>query len=142
MLLAPRSSLFVYRYYRSYIRAYNDAKDSQPARPGRPEDDDYVTQSEFRHLLVYLGLYATWYEVFMAIDGGTVGVTKEDDHRLSRDEWEHALPMIRKWGATWADSLALRDASAEDFDVIDRNHGGYIDLQVRACERIALFWGV
>ena len=71
------------RYYRSYIRAFNDAKDASPARKGHEEDDDYVTQSEFRLLLVYLEIYATWYEVFMGIDGGTEGITIEDDHRLS-----------------------------------------------------------
>lgn len=77
-----REGHFLYkRYYRSYIRAFTDAKDAAPPRADK--DDDYVTKSEFRLLLVYLGLYATWYEVFMAIDGGTEGVTVEDDHRLS-----------------------------------------------------------
>ena len=120
------------RYYRSYIRAYNDAKDASPPRPGYEEDDEYVTISEFRFLLVYLGLYAAWYEVFMMIDGATAKLENgryKGDHRLSRDEWENALPMIRRAGATWADSIALREATAEDFDVIDRNHGGFIDLQ-------------
>ena len=68
----------------------------------------------------------------MMIDGATAKLENgryKGDHRLSRDEWENALPMIRRAGATWADSIALREATAEDFDVIDRNHGGFIDLQ-------------
>ena len=36
------------RFYRSYIRAFTDAKDASPARDQR--DDDYVTRSEFRLL--------------------------------------------------------------------------------------------
>lgn len=152
---------------RSYIRAFSDAKVAAP--PRHDQDDDYVTHPEFRLLLVYLGLYATWYEVFMTIDGGTEGITVEDDHRLSvrtqprpaaptsstqpcvsiawltgaslilvrtcgcvrvqRDEWVAALPYVREAGETWANSLALRNAVAEDFDSMDQNGGGYIDLQ-------------
>ena len=41
-------------YYRSYIRAFNDAKDASPAVGEK--DDDYVTKSEFRYLIVYLGI--------------------------------------------------------------------------------------
>jgi len=60
-----REAMPVYhRFYRSYIRAFGDAKDGAAARPGMPEDDDYVTKSEFRLLIRYLGIYATWYEVF------------------------------------------------------------------------------
>lgn len=66
------------RYYRSYIRAFNDAKDAALARTGHANDDDYVTKSEFRLLVVYLDYYARWYELFMAIDGRTDGVTAED----------------------------------------------------------------
>lgn len=45
------------RYYRSYIRAFNDAKDAAVARPGRPEDDNSVSRSSslthLLHLLAY-----------------------------------------------------------------------------------------
>ena len=70
------------RYYRSYIRAFSDAKDAAKAK--RKDDDDYVTRSEFRLLIRYLGIYATWYEVFMAVDGGTDGITAEDGERMQR----------------------------------------------------------
>ena len=51
-----------HRFYRSYIRAFTDAKDAAPSRPehGPLDDDDFVTRSEFRLLLRYLGIYATW----------------------------------------------------------------------------------
>ena len=45
------------------------------------------------------------------------------------EEWQAALPMVRHAGETWANSLALRKATFDDFDDIDRNRGGYIDLQ-------------
>ena len=45
--VAGRDAMSLYhRFYRSYIRAFNDAKDSAVARPSHPEDDDYVTRSE------------------------------------------------------------------------------------------------
>jgi len=119
------------RYYRSYIRAFNDAKDAAAVRTGHANDDDYVTKSEFRLLVVYLGYYARWYELFMAIDGRTDGVTAEDDHRISKDEWAAALKsgLIQRAAATYADFVALRAPKMEDFDEMDQNHGGYIDLQ-------------
>jgi hypothetical protein len=109
------------RYYRSYIRAYSDAKDA--AQAVHPRDDDYVTRSEFRLLLVYLGIYATWAEVFMYI------IDENGDHRLSRDEWVRGLPRAREAGETWADSVALSSASEASFDEMDQNGGGFIDLQ-------------
>ena len=57
----------------------------------------------------------------MAIDGGSAGITHEDDRRLCRAEWTHALPQIREAGATWANSHAMAHASQADFDLIDRN---------------------
>ena len=57
-----------------------NAKDAAKAK--RKDDDDYVTRSEFRLLVRYLGIYATWYEVFMAVDGGTDGITAEDGERM------------------------------------------------------------
>ncbi len=49
------------RYYRSFIRAFVDARDASPSE--RPNDDHYVSRREFRLLLVYLRVYATWHEV-------------------------------------------------------------------------------
>ena len=58
-----KEALSIYhRFYRSYIRAFADAKDAAPSRGehGPLDDDDFVTRSEFRLLLRYLGIYATW----------------------------------------------------------------------------------
>ena len=109
-----------HRYYRSYIRAFNDAKDA--AKKVREDDDDYVTRDEFRLLLRYLSIYATWYEVFLSID-------TDADHRISRDEFIDDLPNIVKAGRTWAESLAFAHATAGSFEEIDQNVGGYCDLQ-------------
>jgi len=121
------------RFYPSYIRAFNDAKDASDGkkktrRKTKPTDDDFVTRDEFRLLLVYLGIYATWLEVFMMIDGGSAGVTADDDKRLSRAEWNAAIRQIQQAGASWAPYVALRRATAASFDAIDTNGGGYITL--------------
>lgn len=126
------------RYYRSYIRAWVDAKDAMPARPGHPEDDDYVTRGEFRLLLEYLQIYATWLEVFARlVDVGdpnhardALGVVHiEPDHRIAREEWDHAIGRMREAGRTWAPYVQLREVSPADFDAIDKNGGGYIDFR-------------
>jgi len=138
-----REAMQVYhRFYRSYIRAFGDAKDGAVARPGMPEDDDYVTKSEFRLLIRYLGIYATWYEVFdQFIDRGGGGVDRLDiirieaDHRVQREEWERAVDKVRQAGCTWAPYVRLRDVTLEDFDAIDSNAGGYVDFR-EFCEWI------
>ena len=74
---------------------------------------------------------------------GARGVTRVRVYACSqREEWKAALPQVRRAGQTWANSLALRSAKEEDFDDIDRNHGGFIDLQefcewVEAAEKLA-----
>ena len=109
-----------HRYYRSYIRAWSDAKDA--AKKVREDDDEVVTRNEFRLLLVYLGIYATWYEVFLFVDWNL-------DHRISRAEFVAALPRINLAGRTWANSIAFANATESSFDEIDQNGGGIIDLQ-------------
>ena len=52
----------------------------------------------------------------------------ETDNRIQRDEWEKALPMTRAAGESWAPFINLRNASAADFDVIDKNRGGHISF--------------
>ena len=109
-----------HRYYRSYIRAWSDAKDA--AKKVREDDDEVVTRNEFRLLLVYAGIYATWYEVFLFVDWNL-------DHRISRAEFVAALPRINLAGRTWANSIAFANATESSFDEIDQNGGGIIDLQ-------------
>lgn len=124
------------RFYPSYIRAFNDAKDASTGGPDakrrrratKPTDDDYVSRDEFRLLLVYLTIYAAWFEVFAMVDGGSDGITADDDKRLSRKEWDAALRKVQQAGATWAPYVGLRTATSASFDEIDTNGGGYITL--------------
>lgn len=132
-----------HRYYRAYIRAFSDACEAAATRPTR-HDDDYVAKSEFRLLLSYLRIYATWYEVFAELlDAGADRRAQRDalldtefealriepDHHVVRKQWEQALQQTRAAGASWAPYEKLRTATAEDFDRIDRKHSGYIDFR-------------
>lgn len=134
-----------HRYYRSYIRAFNDAKDAAPARARRPDDDEYVTKPEFRLLMLYLTVYATLYEVFAyLIDVGSrhPGDAADPDHRVTREEWVAALDTVRKAGRSWAPYIRLREARATDFDDMDQNAGGFVDFLefcewVEATEKLA-----
>lgn len=99
----------VWRHMRpSFIRAFNDANDAAPPRDGPLDADDYVTRSEFRVLIVYLRLYATMFEVFALVDGGSAGTTAEDDRRISRAEWNAAIPVLHAIGHSWAPFVALQ----------------------------------
>jgi len=137
------------RFRKSYIRAFLDAADASPQRKkgatvklpsGKRRtvcDDDYVTQREFRLLICYLSLYATMYELFALIDGGSEGFTAEDDARISRAEWDAAMPGIMAAAQTWAPFVALQQVNPDgsDFGVIDANGGGFI-LLTELCEWI------
>ena len=121
------------RYFRSYIRAYTCAKEAVHPRANRPAaDGDFVTKSEFGLLLVYLGVYATLYEVFAyVIDVGRdrTGKVGDQDHRIARKEWNSAINKVRNAGSSWAPYLRLRNVSTFDFDVIDHNGGGVVDFR-------------
>ena len=78
---------------------------------------------------------------YLAHPGYLDTVVPEGDHRISRVEWKAALPKVREAAASWAPYLALQNASASDFDVIDVNRGGFVDLQefcewVEAAEKL------
>lgn len=124
--------------------------------------DGFITRSTFRRLLFHLCLSARWLECFRLADGTAVvtgptswptgqarshstpkpsrnsltGVQVDEDNRISRQEWEAALGKLRRAGATWATSERLRHASVADFDAMDRNGGGYVDLR-EFCEWMA-----
>lgn len=133
------------KYKKSYIRAFVDAADASPQRRSagyvslpngrrrQVNEDDYVTRREFRLLVCYIGIYATMYELFSLIDGGTEGVTVEDDNRICKSEWDLAMPVIHSAASSWAPFVALLAAKPESFNVIDANRGGYIVL-TELCE--------
>jgi len=155
------------RFYRSYIRGFNTARqEAKQATPNevvkrvstrRHGDDGFITRSTFRRLLFHLCLSARWLECFRLADGTAVvvrqtgqvrshskpkpsrnlaGVQVDEDNRISRQEWEAALGELRRAGATWATSERLRHATVADFDAMDRNGGGYVDLR-EFCEWMA-----
>lgn len=126
------------RFKPCFIRAVKDASDVSPAsvqgavnsETGKPLDpDEYVTKTEFRVLLSYLRLYATMYEVFMFIDGGSSGIDKLDDAKISRAEWDAALPAVHAVADAWAPFVALKSASSDDFPAMDKDKGGAIILK-------------
>jgi len=137
------------RFRKSYIRAFLDAADASPQRKKGAKvslpngkrrmvcDDDYVTQKEFRLLLCYLSIYATMYELFALIDGGSEGFTAEDDARISRSEWDAAVPAVQAASTSWAPFVALQKLAPDgsDFAAIDANGGGFI-LLTELCEYI------
>jgi Fe-Mn family superoxide dismutase len=93
-----------------------DAADAAPQRQRvahtsvggrRPvNDDDYVTRREFRLLICYLSIYATMYELFSTVDGGSEGVTVEDDSRISRAEWAAGLGALQAAAASLTAAFA------------------------------------
>ncbi len=71
------------------MRAFQSAKSKLKSK--NEHGDDYVSKAEFRYLLLYLRQY---YEYWVAFDI----VDKDDDRRVSREEFETAIPVMKKWG--------------------------------------------
>jgi len=78
-------------FYPVYIRAFLDAADYGENKKVKgtktATEDDYVQFNEFRLLCNYLVIYAIWQDEFAKIDGKGEGQTKDDDRRISKDEW-------------------------------------------------------
>ena len=79
------------------MRAYQTARTISPAK--NKHSDDYVTKNEFKYLLYYLRQY---YEYWVGFDE----VDKDDDRRISYDEFVKAVPMMEKWGIKITDPEA------------------------------------
>ena len=131
-----RSANVVYtRYYPAIINAFDDAKDTAIARPGH-DDDEVITRSEFRLLLLFLCIYSTWYEVFAHVIDGTgydVEATKrrrmDEEVRITRESWIFAVTRVRQAGCTWAPYIRLGDANAGDFDEMDTSRSGFVTFR-------------
>lgn len=96
----------IWRVFRpSYIRAFLDACDIC-AESG---DDDYVTFREFRLCIVYLVAYTNLLDAFSSVDGGTNGVTGEDDDRITREEFLSAASAFEATPFVAFDSLVGRE---------------------------------
>lgn len=91
-------------------RAFQSAKKSGAKRS--KISDDYVEKNEFRTFLVFLRQYSEYYEMFDLID-------TEDDKKISFEEFEAAVPIMKRWGIDIEDTR-------QAFDSIDSNDGGSI----------------
>merc|ERR1740136_613111 len=93
-LYPKERSAFLFQNFRfSYIYAFNNAKGlhsgDKDILPGAKTatEDDYVSFSEFRIFTLYLRIYAVMFDLFTNIDGGSVGITDDDDQRIDRGEF-------------------------------------------------------
>jgi len=124
------------RYRPAYIRAFNVSKDigkEMPIEGVNADTDDYVTKREFRLFICFLRYYCEWFEVFALVDGNSDGTTAEDDRRISAEEWAGAVEKVQAAGSTWAQFVALQNASEESFGVIDADGKGMV-LLAEFCE--------
>eukprot|EP01052_Picozoa_sp_SAG31_P037366 SAG31_NODE_4814_length_2942_cov_2.731759_3_plen_199_part_00 len=140
----------IWRYFRPcFIRAFIDAADAVPSRKPRMavktatgkkkvlKNDDFIQLSEFRLLLLYLRLYAQMYYYFALVDGMGDGVTKDDDRKISPQEWIASLPHIKAAANLpfVIPFVAFQNVVAEDFKVMDADGGGSVWL-IEWCEWI------
>ena len=93
-LYPKKRSAFLFQNFRfSYIYAFNNAKGlhsgDKDILPGAKTatEDDYVSFSEFRIFTLYLRIYAVMFDLFTNIDGGSVGITDDNDQRIDRGEF-------------------------------------------------------
>jgi hypothetical protein len=92
------------------IRAFQVAK--KALKSNNAHGDDYVSKAEFKYLLLYLRQYYEYWSAFSAID-------TSKDRRISKKEFNVALPILGKWG------IKLTDPD-QAFKEIDTNNGGFI----------------
>ena len=89
----PGKDLFT-TFRPSYLRAFSDAKDYQADSGAKIKgaknatDDSFVQKGEFRLFCCYLCIYATMYDAFSRLDGGSKGRDHNDDLRLEQSEFE------------------------------------------------------
>lgn len=92
------------------MRAFQAAKSVAPSQSS--SDDDYVQKREYRLLLQYLREY---YELWLAF----AQVDKDDDRRISYDEFLKAKDTMSTWGIDMSDPEA-------QFKDCDKNGGGMV----------------
>jgi len=72
------------------IRAFNAAKGLGTKEGVESKGNDYVTQPEFRMLLVYLSEYMKIWEIFATADDS-------DDRRLNKQEFAKTFDALKRW---------------------------------------------
>jgi len=120
-------------YRPMFIRAFNASK--AIAKTGDPEDDNYINFAEFRILNAYLCVYAGMGDVFFKIDGGTAGVTTDDDRRIEMTEWIKAYSNFKA-----SSFIGLRDIKTDEdastvFKEMDADGKGMV-LLIEFCDYI------
>jgi hypothetical protein len=91
------------------LRAFNAAKDKCKSKRSR---DDYVERNEYKWLLQYLKQY---YEYWVAFDQ----IDLDSDRRITKKEFEFALPILSKWGIKTSNPDSLwRQADANGGGVL------------------------
>ncbi len=81
-------------------------------KASNPHGDDYVSQAEFKYLLIYLRQYYEYWDVFAKID-------TSKDRRITPKEFQAAVPTLKKYEVNI-------DNPAVAFKEIDANNGGFI----------------
>jgi hypothetical protein len=116
----------------SYIVAYNLAK-SLGKSSGKvlqgattATADDYISFPEFRMFCVYSTICAAMFDVFTMVDGGSVGVSSEDDSRISLDEFVGGWKSLGGLGFQALQGLSSDEAAKALFQSVDTNDGGFI----------------
>ena len=117
-----------------YMRAFHDAKDYK-ADSGtvikgtkKATDDDYVSKDEFRLFCIYLVVYAAMFDAFSKIDGGGAGRSKDDDKRISEEEWIRGYMDVASHGFVALEVIESKKAAKHMFQAIDDNKGGIVLL--------------
>ena len=88
------------RYRKSYGHAFNRAKAisqeiSVAGASSKTTTDDYIDKKEFRLFIGYLCIYAVMFDAFQLIDGGSKGISEDDDFRIELDEWLNGYERVK-----------------------------------------------
>jgi len=129
----------------SYLRAFSDAKDYQADSGAKIKgaknatDDSFVQKGEFRLFCCYLCIYATMYDAFSRLDGGSKGRDHNDDLRLELSEFEASWKRVNEYGFVCLQSMASTSDAKKVFQAMDANGGGIVLLDefckyLKACE--------
>jgi Ca2+-binding EF-hand superfamily protein len=117
----PEEGDRVYDTFRpSFIRAFSNANDLIDG------DDDYISFAEFRILNAYLCVYAGMLDAFSKVDGGGAGISKDDDRRVSKEEWMNGYSSLSQTGFIGLNSLTNESAAEQAFSDMDEDGKGMV----------------
>ena len=88
--------------------------------------DDYISFPEFRMFCVYCTMCAAMFDVFTMVDGGSVGVSEDDDSRISLDEFLGGWQSLGGLGFQALQGINSDEAATDLFQTVDTNDGGFI----------------